>query len=287
MTVVYHYCSNLAFCSIMKQKRLRLSLLSMSNDAKEGQHILDVASRCLPNDFTHKDDFLEQLKQIISLVSAIGFCASADGDLLSQWRGYADEARGMAIGFDRDALAAAAKAESDDDLIVRLAPILYGDIYQDDLMSTDLNPIIQHYNSGNMRRPGFATLLTCITEEEREADRLRYDKANSDLFLMLMKIVNYSYMVKSPFFAEENEWRIHVLLTAHNNNLDLPNAQFYPSADKIKPFRDFPLKGFAPAMVKEVVLGPRNQTPIEVARLFLNSQGFEHVTLRQSKGSYR
>jgi hypothetical protein len=31
---------------------------------------------------------------------AVGFCLSEDGDLLSQWRGYADDGRGVAIGFE-------------------------------------------------------------------------------------------------------------------------------------------------------------------------------------------
>jgi hypothetical protein len=31
---------------------------------------------------------------------AVGFCLSEEGDLLSQWRGYADDGCGVAIGFE-------------------------------------------------------------------------------------------------------------------------------------------------------------------------------------------
>ena len=285
--LLYHYCSNLAFCSIIEQKRVRLSLLSLSNDAKEGQHVLDVASRVLPGDFVHKEDALAQLKQVISLISAIGFCVSEDGDLLSQWRGYADDARGIAIGFDRDALRAAAEEESGEDFIVRLAPVGYDEKLLTEVILPDLNPIVEHYNLGKMNPPRCGTLLMPLTEEELEAEQLRYQKASNDLFRMLFRIANYAYMVKALFFKEEKEWRLFSLLTTSDKGLMLSNARFQPSSDKLKPFREFPLKGFAPNIVKEIVLGPRNLTPIEVARLFLDSQGFDHVLLRRSIGSYR
>lgn len=35
------------------------------------------------------------------MFDGLGFCFSEDGDLLSQWRGYASDATGIAIGFSR------------------------------------------------------------------------------------------------------------------------------------------------------------------------------------------
>ena len=34
----------------------------------------------------------------------VGFCLSEEGDLLSQWRGYAADASGVVIGFSRNYL---------------------------------------------------------------------------------------------------------------------------------------------------------------------------------------
>lgn len=285
--ILYHYCSNFAFHSIILQQRVRLSLLSMSNDAKEGRHVLDVASRILPDNFAYKKDALEQLQQVISLVSAIGFCVSADGDVLSQWRAYADNAQGVAIGFDRDALKATTEQEGDGQIIVRLAPIAYEDKLLVEVLEPDLQPVMEHYKSGKMRWPRLGTILSPITEEEQDREKQLHKQAFSDLFHMLMRIANYAYMVKSPFFKEEREWRILALVTNLDGTLVLPGAQFQPSSEKLKPFRDVPLDGFSPSMVREIVLGPRNQTPDEVVRLFLNSQGFEHVSVRRSIGSYR
>ena len=285
--ILYHYCSNLAFHSIMMQKCIRLSLLSLSNDSKEGQHFLDVAHRLLPDDKPFKSEVLKQLQSINAIISAIGFCLSADGDVLSQWRGYADNAQGVAIGFDSEALKLSAQQESGEPLVIRLAPVAYKDDFLVKHMMPVLQPIFELYESGKLAPPRTGTLLTPITEEESEKETERYKKANGELFLMLMKMANFAYAVKSPFFSEEKEWRILSFIVRSDEVLVLPDAQFQPTSDKIKPFRNFPLKGFTPAIVKELILGPRNETPDEVMRLFLNSQGFEHVNIRRSNGSYR
>jgi len=286
-SILYHYCSNSAFHSIMSQRRVRLSLLSMSNDTKEGQHILDLAGRIFPDTFAHRNDALEQLKQVISRVSAIGFCLSADGDVLSQWRGYADNAQGVALGFDFAALKAATEQESEDGIIVRIASVAYSSKALETAMKPYVQPVIEHYESGAMRQPRLSTLLMKMTNEEMEEDKQRYMGEHKKLFYMLFDIANYAYMIKANFFIEEQEWRIIGHLTNLMGVLALPSVQFQASAEKLKPFRDFPLRGFAPSMVKEVVLGPRNQTQVEVMRLFLDGLGFNHVTFRNSTGSYR
>jgi hypothetical protein len=95
----------------------------MSNDAKEGRHVLDAARRILPDSFRSKDTALEELERIISYVSALGFCLSEDGDVLSQWRGYADNAQGVAIGFASETLQSSIKKESRDKFVAELVPV--------------------------------------------------------------------------------------------------------------------------------------------------------------------
>jgi len=284
---MYHYCSNQAFHSIIRQRKIRLSLLSMSNDSKEGRHILDVIRKILPADFEHKNALLTELERVIEMIPAIGFCVSADGDVLSQWRGYADNAQGIALGFDSLALQEATDQEGDVPINVGLAPVAYSEAFLAKALEQDLEPVIDHYSSGRMRRPSLATILSPISEEDQAKERDRYLKASSDLLHMLIRLSNFAYMAKAEFFSEEKEWRILARFTNLGGALELPDAQFQPSAQKLTAFRDFPVKGFQPSMVKEIVLGPRNQTPEEVARLFLSSEGFEHVTVRLSIGSYR
>lgn len=286
-SVLYHYCSNSAFHSIISQKKVRLSLLSMSNDSKEGRHVLDLARKLLPDTFAYKSKALDELQRVTSLLSAIGFCVSADGDVLSQWRAYADDARGVAIGFDRDGLDGIAEAEGDKNIKVALGPVAYGEAFLEELIQEDLKPIVEHYESGRMKRPSARTILSDIGPEKAAEEKERFKQATSELFLMLYKIANYAYLVKAPFFMEEQEWRILALLPNLDGALALPNARLHAHPDRLTPFRDFPLNGFETSVVREIVLGPRNQTPVEVVRLFLEGLGFRGVTIRRSAGSYR
>ncbi len=284
---LYHYCSNAVFHSIMTTRKLRLSLLTMSNDANEGQHVVDMAHRLLPGAFVHKDAAIEQLKRVMSVVSALGFCLSVDGDLLSQWRGYADNARGIAIGFSSDVLEQAIDEFNSERLIVRLAPVAYGQEFLETMIKGDLMPIIEHYATGKMRVPVSGLLLDLRSESEVLIEQEAFKKASGELFWMLMRLANYAYMVKSPFFAEEKEYRLLSLVTVQDQKLALDDADFVAVADGLKPYREFPGERFDPKLITKIIVGPRHQTPAHVMRLFLDSNGFEHVEMTRSTGSYR
>jgi hypothetical protein len=259
----------------------------MSNDAKEGWHAVEMAQRLLPGEFKHRDAAIEQLKIVMNSLSALAFCLSAYGDVLSQWRGYADDARGVAIGFDRSALENATVAFSSERLIVRLSPVAYGQSFLESLMKDDLAPIIQHYDAGKLNTPVGGLLLAARSESELLEAQEKYKNAIGELFWMLMRLANYAYMVKSPFFAEEKEWRLLSLVTVQDQKLALDAPGFVAGADGLKPYREFPEECFDPKLITKVIVGPRQQTPAHVMRLFLDSNGFEHVELTRSNGSYR
>ena len=69
-----------------------MSSLTLSNDFMEGKHVSDLLC-----EFLGKEDLdeatSEALKEAVSFlnqfVDGLGFCLSEDGNLLSQWRGYA------------------------------------------------------------------------------------------------------------------------------------------------------------------------------------------------------
>jgi hypothetical protein len=109
--IFYHYCSNETLRLICQNKTLRLSDVNMLNDYAEsrwGYHIFEQAA-----------SYLLQREQEMPLGITRGFldcvdpqfgghqnrahpvvCSfSRDGDILSQWRAYADGGRGVAIGF--------------------------------------------------------------------------------------------------------------------------------------------------------------------------------------------
>lgn len=104
MTVLYHYCSNAAFHSIVENRSIWLSALSLSSDTMEGKLVTDVIAQMAKSDGLDQAN-IQRLKEYVSLLEQImeglGFCLSEEGDLLSQWRGYADDASGVSIGFSK------------------------------------------------------------------------------------------------------------------------------------------------------------------------------------------
>ena len=115
--LIYHYCSAETLLAIVQNKTLRFSDINMLNDAEEGwwgyrifeEAATNVINRTgLPKEacaliegldktFVDKIDTLWSTSglNLISFVS----CFSTERDSLSQWRAYADDGRGFAIGF--------------------------------------------------------------------------------------------------------------------------------------------------------------------------------------------
>ncbi len=111
--ILYHYCSNDAFHSIIENKSIRLSSLSQSNDWKEGKLVVEIIGLIAKGDNLSKvktEGLLDIVSFLEDMVDGLGFCLSNKGDLLSQWRGYADDATGVSIGFSKDFLKQFAKS---------------------------------------------------------------------------------------------------------------------------------------------------------------------------------
>lgn len=116
--VLYHYCSTPTLLSILEGGKLRFSDVNMMNDPYESQYGYSLFERAatallkmvperpalsgLTTDFFDRvDDYLSP-KQLRS--HSIITCFSKQPDVLSQWRGYADNAQGWAVGFDGRAI---------------------------------------------------------------------------------------------------------------------------------------------------------------------------------------
>lgn len=121
--MVYHYCSLETFLNIIRSHTLRLSDLCNSTDKLEMKALLDILESKVKmiyksrkdEDFNDSviygmeldDAFLFLLQSEINKIKnesnqlLYGICFSEEGDLLGQWREYADKGRGISIGFDK------------------------------------------------------------------------------------------------------------------------------------------------------------------------------------------
>lgn len=117
-TNYFHYCSSATFLAIGEGGRLRFSDANMMNDGSEGRYGYALFERAanqlleeigthpalegLSSGFFDKIDEWLSPKQLYS--HPIIACFSRRPDVLSQWRAYADNAAGWAIGFSGEAL---------------------------------------------------------------------------------------------------------------------------------------------------------------------------------------
>ena len=110
--ILYHCCGLDAFLSIIKNSTLWLSDIRKSNDYLECVYCRDKINEKIRG-FLEDDkealeawDFGYNINSDLSMdmISYVA-CFSENKDQLSQWRGYADNGAGIAVGFSRESFA--------------------------------------------------------------------------------------------------------------------------------------------------------------------------------------
>lgn len=150
--VVYHYTSLAALIQIVKTGKVWCSNVKYSNDPAEIIYG-DAALREMLQE--HFPDFaLGGVFQTIADIDYYTAAFSAEPDLLSQWRAYCQNGRGVAIGFDSKALASHAtmlfrRVEYDRNTQIKLAA---------DVMALYADPIKEGYGDEAAVRPLLAEL---------------------------------------------------------------------------------------------------------------------------------
>jgi len=268
---VHHYCSTSVFLSIIAKKQIWLTALSQSNDHLEGkwmlQHWLDLFDRSNePNRHLLKKGARIAVENTLYHNIALGTCFSEDSDLLSQWRGYADDGAGFSISFDKSGLEDLA-AEDKSGLSLSMSKISYGYINITEtnlvvkILSDAFGEDAKKYREGN---DGVGDLKLRFTPEKY---KIQKDAARR------------LFTVKNRAFSEEKEWR----LFAYDSISNLRGVEFRESRGAISPF----VKLAIPInIIRGVTLGPTNKTPIKIIEEALKVYGIEcHVS--RSSASYR
>jgi hypothetical protein len=281
---IFHYCPNAAFLSIISSREVWLSELSLSNDSLEGRWIKGIVSKyCETKKVSPitKNKLLSNLDFLISSVGGAGFCMSEQGDLLSQWRAYADNGGGVAVGFSREYLQQLCQhvmrnQEASFGLVLR--QVEYDEINQQKQISEDLDAIMNLIERGALEAQGQ------IEKKKEEKTDL-----SMQLALTTMKFLPHCYSTKNPGFAEEREWRIISWIVKGQPPIksQLIEMEFRAAADRIIPFNRVVLESLDRSAIEEVVAGPRNITPEEVLSAALEKYGWNNVTVRRSTASYR
>ncbi len=265
--VLFHYCPTHSFHSIVANEAIRLTSLSLSNDSMEGQlahELLLKRADKLDLTATQKEDLKIILRTFDENVYGLGFCLSSKKDQLSQWRGYADDAQGFSIGFEKSKLINALK-KTHDFIDLVLIDIHYQPHEHIQLIDETLNLIKEYlFKKAN----------------NTQDHRARFAEV-SDVFSQIVKTL---YKIKGVAFAEESESRLFSNFAVGDGD---GGISFYPTKGTLMPYRTFNLEVLAKESITQVILGPKNRTPIKLIERFLSDHKFHNVEVKKSIATYR
>lgn len=282
MDLLYHYCSTQAFDSIVRSRKIWLSSLVQSNDYSEGKLVQDSIIRRLSEDSNVESEIVDTIAEAFRITAleydCLAFCLSEDGDLLSQWRGYANDGTGVAIGFPRSRLIDLASENSHDMQRTFLHRVEYGtattesatgsiyeeikELIEDGAFSRGRPKSIQSEKVSNGYRPALAT-------------EMFHD------YLENAWVSNF-YLLKDRGFREEREWRL--ITTVRRDLVGDNDMPYRVNRGQIIPYYEMPLSSQTPV---EIVLGPRHRTPERIVRDYMFFNGFQHARIRRSSVTYR
>ena len=156
-TTIYHYCGVDGFLGIVRNRELWLTHCRFMNDYAEHIGMLTQAHEYLQGLTLYgpQDEFRNALEHLSGLVQQSPYlaCFSSEGDLLSQWRAYANDGAGFAIGFSKDAI----KRQCDDGgkaagVGVSLQQVSYDASQSSDRLRATIQSYLTHPNVADWRK---------------------------------------------------------------------------------------------------------------------------------------
>ncbi len=310
--VIYHYCSLDVFKLIIESASLRMTNISKSNDFDEIQYAYDILSdviystykkearlRDIPyldniiNNFDFGDFFGNSMKE--SNLTYYATCFSGNGDLLSQWRGYANDGNGIALGFYKGVF---------EDFNSESNP-MFGDVIY------DVDQLI--VNTKNYIKVQLDSL-----SQKAEASQSDYDNI---LLHLLSKSIYSSVFYKNPAFIEEDEKRFvyypfgNILSlkkrTSHTDDISnyryfdrmleyfeheeryknfiISKPSYFIRQNQLISYFDISFSQIKPFFLSEIILGPKTNLNDNDLRLFLLSNGYDlnFLNIRSSIAPYK
>jgi hypothetical protein len=292
LETLYHYCSTSTFHSIVSRRSIRLSALSLSNDALEGKVVARAVARRAERDKLDKDSQSRpamSLQTLSGFYEGLGFCLSEADDLLSQWRGYADDAFGLSIGFSVSYFTwLRGEYIRRGHQTFSVERVKYEPHDHEAEIEQAYRTVSNLLEAQRQLRSPFTSLLDTRTEPERKADEERWSQASKMASTAILGFMPSLYTLKSDAFREEKEWR---LLTSFfpraGETQTLPTVEYRATRDRLIPFSTYELLEPERHPIADVVLGPRNATPEHLVVRMLEMYGFGTVTVRRSVATYR
>ena len=241
---IYHYTNFSGLIGIVEKRVLWASNILYMNDSAEMNHTVELIKAAVSARIEDKRTNQKLLAQFLDWVTNriisghMLFAASfrANGNLLSQWRGYSALGKGVSIGFNPEYLMACAKSQS-----FQLGQCIYDQKQQQAL----IEKVIQAVEC-------LAAELGENTDESKRPPTQSYydvfERVESDL-------LRIAALLKHSSFQEEEEWRIVSPVLV--DYVSTP-VKFREGTSMLVPYLEFKLgiDNDDPIELEHVVLGP-------------------------------
>lgn len=253
--LIYHYTSNDVLLKILEGKSLRMASHHHLNDSMEGEQLFSLLKK-------HKSQPSEEritaIRQALDPFEFFVTCFSSHSDLLSQWRGYAGNGTGVAIGFRKQAISQAITGSHE--------ALLYTVAYVDDLQDLLAD-----------RAKTISAILTSSGAPGQKA---------------IQSFAKERWAIKPKGFAEEQESRLIVTIDSRSGALT-PTTKglqigYFATASEVREFCMFRFYDFENlTFIESITLGPNNRTSEDALKRYLAGLGMDHVKIGRSAISYR
>lgn len=252
---LYHYTSLPGMLGIVGSGILRASDIRYMNDSAELKHTLDLLRDHITARIMGGTDHPEPLKKLLDWLShrvvsgpmLFGGSFRANGNLLSQWRGYSMHGKGVSLGFEPEHIHRCASRQG-----FQVGRCIYDSSQQESLIQQIVDAVED-------------------MALEYRGDEHRWAEALEQIEGWLLRIAS---VLKHPSFEEEQEWRI-VSPVIHDTESQA--IQFREGASMLVPFYAFELTAGdnAPIRLEHVFLGPTSNIDLSMnsLRLYLGSRG--------------
>lgn len=264
----------------------------------------------------------ELLKEKSKKIKRYICCFSGEGDLLSQWRAYADDGQGISVGFKKSQIKDFLK-ELEVEIInigkkgevrkflkkkeAELVDIEYKRKIKKSSYNSELSKLFKYFPRLDfiMENKEFEEILidailsnSKINLYSDLSPLLRYFVfmitkkiySKEELKPQIMKRLKNFIKVKSSTFSEEKESRIVIIEDEAEENQDINNIHFRSkNNDELVSYKKLKLENIVD-FISHIVLGPKNKITVEELKRFLIKQFSEekikHIVIEKSDIPY-
>ena len=314
--LVYHYCDNYKMANILSGKTLRMSDITKSNDYEEVKMFFPGILNAIEDEYrkdevplqymgiTNRDalgKLLEWEYDILRYefdrggVTNFVVCFCEDGDVLSQWRGYADNGKGCSLGFSVKELGEYCNTYKG---ILRFEQVDYKTVKE--INVTIVEEALKVLNELRGLRNWIVENLPSLNEE-------KIDKMCQYYFhQMISSVLMSSLKYKNETFKEEQEWRLffsqqiykyakwiygdeEIETIVYDDMLKVikNRIEFNVTSDDLIPFYPINFTEISPNPIKQVIVGPQNKIMEKDFSLYVASNKLNDIDFRYSRISYR